>query len=202
MPTLYELKPAFQNLLRPLVTSLATGGVTANQVTLGAALLSILAGLALAIFPGSAWPLVLLPIVLFVRMALNAVDGMLAREHGQASRLGMYLNELCDIVSDVALILPFAARADVPGWSVAAFALAAVIAEFSGVLGVAAGAGRCYAGPFGKSDRALALGVIAVAIFLGFWSAVWAPWVFLGLAILSVLTAVNRVRAGLRGAGR
>jgi CDP-diacylglycerol--glycerol-3-phosphate 3-phosphatidyltransferase len=203
VPTLYDLKPAFQNRLRPLVGRLAASGVTANQVTLAAALLSILAGMALAAFPHKAWPLVLLPVVLFLRMALNAVDGMLAREHDQGSRLGMYLNELCDVVSDLALILPFAARADVPGWTVAAFALGAVVAEFAGVLGVAAGAGRNYAGPFGKSDRALALGVIAVAILIGLWSAAAAPWVFLGLAILSLLTAGNRVRAGLRsGAGR
>ena len=52
----------------------------------------------------------LLPAVLFVRMALNAIDGMLAREHGQKSALGAFLNELCDVVSDAALYLPFARR--------------------------------------------------------------------------------------------
>ena len=36
MPTIYQLKPAFQNLLRPLVRSLAAAGVTANQVTVAA----------------------------------------------------------------------------------------------------------------------------------------------------------------------
>ena len=41
-------------------------------------------------------------------MALNALDGMLAREFGQQSRLGAYLNELTDVVADAALIAPFA----------------------------------------------------------------------------------------------
>jgi len=41
-------------------------------------------------------------------MALNAIDGMLAREFGQKSRLGACLNELCDVVSDATLYLPFA----------------------------------------------------------------------------------------------
>ena len=36
-------------------------------------------------------------------MAFNAIDGMLAREFGQKSRLGAYLNELTDVVSDAAL---------------------------------------------------------------------------------------------------
>ena len=60
------------------------------------------------------------PIWLGLRMALNAMDGMLAREHGQASTLGMYLNEICDVVSDLALILPFAAVAQFGAWGVVA----------------------------------------------------------------------------------
>ena len=44
--------------------------------------------------------LLLLPAVLFLRMALNAIDGMLAREHNQKSALGAILNELGDVFSD------------------------------------------------------------------------------------------------------
>ncbi|TIN81302.1 MAG: CDP-alcohol phosphatidyltransferase family protein, partial [Mesorhizobium sp.] len=102
MPTLYALKPAFQGRLRPLVNRLAAIGVTANSITILAAAMSIAAGAAIAIWHEWRWLLLLIPLVMFVRMALNAVDGMLAREHGQASTLGMYLNELCDVVSDLA----------------------------------------------------------------------------------------------------
>jgi len=197
MPTLYTLKPAFQSSLRPLVDMLAANGATANQVTLAAAFLSVAAGGAMAAFPTVGWVFLLLPAVLFIRMALNAIDGLLAREHGQASRLGMYLNELCDVVSDLALILPFALVAPFPAWGVAAFAIAAVLAEFAGVLGVAAGSGRNYAGPFGKSDRALALGVIAVAVATGFALPLIASWIFPAMALLSLVTTINRVRTGL-----
>ena len=51
--TIYDLKPTFQNLLRPLCKSLAKAGVTANQVTIAAAVMSILVGLIFAFFPGS-----------------------------------------------------------------------------------------------------------------------------------------------------
>ena len=37
--------------------------------------------------------------VLFLRMALNAIDGMLAREFNQKTNLGAYLNELTDVIS-------------------------------------------------------------------------------------------------------
>jgi CDP-diacylglycerol--glycerol-3-phosphate 3-phosphatidyltransferase len=142
----------------------------------------------------------LLPLVLFLRMALNAVDGMLAREHGQASKLGMYLNELCDVVSDLALILAFLAVPIFEPAGVVAFAIAAVLVEFTGILGLAAGIGRNYAGPFGKSDRALALGILALLIAAGLWVPAIAAWIFPAMAALSLVTVVNRVRAGLGSA--
>ena len=43
MPSVYDVKPKFQALLRPAVGALARAGVTANQVTVFAALLSALA---------------------------------------------------------------------------------------------------------------------------------------------------------------
>lgn len=199
MPTLYALKPAFQARLRPLADGLARAGVTANQITLLAAALSLAAGLAVAVLAGHRAVFLLMPLVLFTRMALNAIDGMLAREHGQASKLGMYLNELCDVVSDLALILAFAVI--FPAWGVVAFAIAAMIAEFAGVLGIAAGTGRNYAGPFGKSDRALALGILAVLIASGLWVPALTPLVFPAMATLSLATAINRIRSGLNGSG-
>ncbi|TIS57581.1 MAG: CDP-alcohol phosphatidyltransferase family protein [Mesorhizobium sp.] len=200
MPTLYALKPAFQARLRPLADRLAGAGVTANQVTLLAAALSVATGLLVAALAGHRAVFLLMPVVLFLRMALNAIDGMLAREHGQASKLGMYLNELCDVVSDLALILAFAAA--FPASGVVAFAITAVIAEYAGVLGVAAGTGRNYAGPFGKSDRALALGIIAALIACGLWVEAITPLVFPAMATLSLATAINRIRSGLKAGGQ
>ena len=92
--SIYALKPKFQNLLRPIVKRLYQKGITANQVTLFACAISILIGLLLALFAGVSTLFWLLPIWLFVRMALNAMDGMLAREFGQQSALGGYLNEI------------------------------------------------------------------------------------------------------------
>jgi len=198
MPTLYALKPAFQDRLRPITRALAANGVTANAVTIAAALLSIAAAALIAAFPERPLLLLLLPLVLFVRMALNAIDGMLAREHGQATTLGMYLNELCDVVSDLALILAFAALPAFAAWGVVTFAVAAVLVEFAGVLGVPAGIGRNYAGPFGKSDRALALGFVAVIVAFGMGVDMIAGWVFPALALLSLWTVANRIRVGVR----
>ena len=195
--TLYALKPRFQNLLRPAVAVLARAGVTANQVTLAAVAGSVAVGAIIAAAAPARWPFLLLPLWLFIRMALNAVDGMLARDFGQKSRLGAYLNELCDVVSDAALYAPFALLAPFgPLWTGLVVLLAA-LTEFAGVLGPMVGASRRYDGPMGKSDRALVFG--ALGLWVGFGGPLpgWSAIVMVVLAILLALTIVNRVRAGL-----
>ncbi len=198
MPSIYQIKPRFQALLRPIVRNLAASGVTANQVTLAAAIISIVAGAALAHWAAHPAIWFLLPIVLFLRMALNAIDGMLAREHGQKSALGAYLNELCDVVSDAALYLPFALVPGVDGIVVVLAVLLAAISEMAGVVAVQVGAERRYDGPMGKSDRAFAFGLLAFLIAIGILPPLWLSWVIALVALLTAWTIVNRVRAGLR----
>ncbi len=201
MATIYDLKPAFQNLLRPLVGRLAAAGVTANQVTLAALALSLLTAAGLAAWPASRIMLLLVPLVLFLRMALNAIDGMLAREYDMKTPLGAVLNELGDVISDAAL---YGAFALVPGLSpllVVLAVLLALISEMTGVIGVQIGASRRYDGPMGKSDRAFVFGALALAGGLGIPLAGWSDWL-LGLVCgLLVLTILNRVRAALAELG-
>ncbi|MCK5747657.1 MAG: CDP-alcohol phosphatidyltransferase family protein [Oricola sp.] len=199
MPTIYDLKPKFQALLRPFCTRLAGAGVTANQVTLIACGLSLAHGAAHLMNPGAMWVLILLPFVLFARMAMNAVDGMLAREFGQASRLGAILNELTDVVSDAALYLPFAFIPGLPAPLIVIAVLVGVIAEMTGVVAVQIGASRRYDGPFGKSDRAFFFG--ALALLLVFFDAGWWSTALIAFACaLGAATIVNRAGSALKEA--
>ena len=196
--SIYELKPKFQALLRPLTAALARAGVTANQVTIAAAVVSVALGMFVAWRVPERWPFLLIPLWMFLRMAFNAIDGMLAREFGQKSRLGAYLNELTDVISDAALYLPFALVAPFsPLWTGIVIVLA-VVSEFAGVLGPAVGASRRYDGPMGKSDRAFVFG--ALGLWIGVAGALpdWVAYVMPLLAAALVLTIVNRVRNGLR----
>lgn len=197
MPSIYQLKPAFQNLLRPLTRTLYQVGVTANQVTVAAAAMSVGYGAALWLCSDSRALWLGLPVVLFVRMALNAVDGMLAREFGQQSRLGAFLNELCDIVSDAALILGFASLA--PGLTLvcAVFALVASLSETAGVCAQAQGGSRRYDGPLGKSDRAFLMGALGLGIGLQLAAPGTVLWAFSLAAAGTFWTTIRRVRAAL-----
>jgi len=200
--TLYALKPRFQGLLRPFVARLAAAGVTANQVTVAAALGSVAIGAIAAASVPARWPFLLLPLWLLARMALNAMDGMLAREFDLKSRLGAYLNEISDVVSDAALYAPFAWLSPFgPFWTALVILLAA-LTEFAGALGPTVGASRRYDGPMGKSDRALVFGALGLWVGLGGALPGWTVWITVALALLLGLTVANRVRGGLAEARR
>jgi len=197
MLSIYQLKPRFQNLLRPLVRHLHAGGITANQVTVAALVLSLLVAGSVALWAEQPWLFALIPVWMLLRMALNAIDGMLAREFGQQSRLGAYLNELCDVVADSALYLPFALLPGVSAMAVVLVVLLALFSEYAGVLGPMVGASRRYDGPMGKSDRAFAFGVLATGVACGWLPASWVNGALLLIAALALYTLVNRVRQGL-----
>lgn len=195
--TIYELKPHFQAALRPMVRWLATNGVTANQVTIGAALLSVAAGAAIALQPSAAWPLALLPLALFLRMALNAIDGMLAREHDMQSPLGGVLNELGDVISDSALYLPLALVPGIDPTLIVLVVLLAVCTELVGVVAVQIGAQRRYDGPMGKSDRAFVFGTLGLVLALGVPPGAWLDWLLGAMMLLLALTVFNRARRAI-----
>lgn len=197
--SVYQLKSRFQNILRPLVRSLAARGVTANQVTSIAAAVSVALGLFLSVAPLPHWFL-LVPVWFLLRMGLNAIDGMLAREHGQKSILGAYLNEIGDVVSDVALYLPFA-LIDPNGLVLAmAVIFLSALTEFTGVLGQTVGASRRYDGPLGKSDRAVLFSALAIFVAAGGTFAAWTSWLWAVVALLLIWTIINRISAGIREA--
>ncbi len=200
--TIYDLKPAFQSLLRPLVRSLADAGVTANLVTRLAAVLSVALGTALAIDPGE-------------RVAVGDPPGIPVRAHGAERRRrhararvrpeirarrdhqrGRRRGVGCRTVPAVRL-LPGAAP-----WLVVVAVLLAWLTEFAGVLAQTVGASRRYDGPLGKSDRAFVFGVLALLVALGVplaahWNAIFGVIVF-----LLVLTVWNRVSRALEEARR
>lgn len=198
MVSIYDLKPRFQDRLRPAVERCAACGITPNQITSAALVLSLFCGLIVLAARRFCPLLLLVPLMLFARMALNAIDGMLAREHNMQTRLGAVLNELGDVVSDTVIYLPLAAYAELPAALVTVCVLSAVIIEFTGVLAGQLSGQRAYNGPMGKSDRAFAFGALCLILGLGIppgqWSALWL-WVIL---ILSVWTIVNRAKSSLR----
>jgi len=194
--TIYALKSRFQALLRPAVALLVRAGVRANHVTIFACLVSIAIGLALINAP-HVW-FAVVPVWMFLRMALNAIDGMMAREFAQKSALGGYLNELTDVLSDAVLYLPFAYVPPFDWRSVGAVIFLSTLTEMTGVVSVMIGASRRYDGPMGKSDRAFVFSLLAIVVAVT--RVTLQPYtnvVMWAIAVLAAITVVNRIRNGL-----
>src|ERR1043166_2468490 len=181
MLSIYALDPRFQSLLRLRVGRLARVGVRASAVTVLAACLSVAVGAVLLANPAPSPLWLIFPAAMLLRMALNAADGMLAREFGQQSKLGCYLNEIGDVISDAAMLVPFMfLPAFDARWIGAAMVLAA-ISEMA----------KRKDGPMGKSDRAVVFGGLALWIGLGGsiapWVAVWFPRVVVALLAITIV---------------
>ena len=142
--------------------------------------------------------LLILPAVLFFRMALNAMDGMLAREHNQKSALGAMLNELGDVIADAGLYLPLAILPEFDPVPIVAIVMLSILSDMTGVIAVQIGASRRYDGPFGKSDRAFLFGLLGLLLGLHINIQAAIPFILYAAILLLAWTIVNRARRALR----
>ncbi|MCD8796988.1 CDP-alcohol phosphatidyltransferase family protein [Mammaliicoccus sciuri] len=198
MISIYEIKPKFQQLLMPIVDWMRKIGMTPNQVTILALLLSIVTGIILSIFHENKWIYILMPIVMFVRMALNAIDGVMAKKYQMKSHLGLLLNELGDVISDLFLFIPFVFIAEDYGIGIMLFISLSIISEMAGVTVQVIGSSRRYDGPMGKSDRAFIIGFISFLIFVHLNIIPYLHFVFYVCSILILINIYNRITKGLK----
>lgn len=191
--SLLYFKPRFQNVLRPLTNVLAGIGITANHVTVLALLGSFLTSTALLGFHEHTAIFCFLPVWLFLRMGFSTIDGLLAIEHHQKSRLGGILNEGGDILSDLALSAPFIIMFSENQNMIFILMALAIISELTGIAGEWFGGVRCQFGPFGKTDRAIAFSVISL------WLSIFGSlpqetnYILIAFFWLHILTISNRV---------
>ncbi len=192
MLSVYSVKPGFQRLLQPVVGIMAQQGIRPNSVTLAAFVASCAGGLCILLWPDAAWPLLLLPGVLFLRMSLNAIDGQLARQCRLETPLGLLLNELGDVLSDCVLYLPLALVPGLNATGVVLLCVLSVVSEMAGILALQTASRRSYAGPMGKSDRALAIAMLSLIVGLGPDPGLWSDAMLIIINLLLIATIFNR----------
>jgi CDP-diacylglycerol--glycerol-3-phosphate 3-phosphatidyltransferase len=192
MISIYKIKPKFQALLMPILNGLYKLGVTANMITWAAILLSVGTGVFAYFFPNQ-MALLILPISLFLRMALNALDGMMARINNMQSKKGEVLNELGDVVSDFIMFYPIGVLFKLNELLLLAFLFLSVINEYAGILGKAVSSERRYEGPMGKSDRAFVVGLFSLLLFFMPSLILIKDYVFLIIIILLIISTLIRI---------
>lgn len=200
MQSVYHLKPRFQRMLHPLCRFFKDRGISPNQISVAAIVLSFVMAALLCLYPHVSWPLFIMPAVLFVRMALNAIDGMMARKYGMTSKLGIMLNEIGDVVSDSAVYGSLAMNPIIPVAPIAFIVVLSMVSEMTGVVAFQVGGTRRYDGPMGKSDRAFVFGLLSLSMGIGLLEKIWLPPLLWAINGLLVLTIINRCRKSLKEA--
>ncbi len=194
MISIYNIKPKFQKVLQPILKGLHTAKVTANQITISSIVLSLLIGIAFWSADIHHILFLALPLGLLLRMALNALDGMMARQYNQQTKKGELLNEVGDIISDLFIFFPLLKFEREHIYLIVIFLTLSIINEFSGVMGKIVGNERRYDGPMGKSDRAFIISIYGVISY--FWANVldYSNWLFLGIIGLLILSTATRLK--------
>ncbi|MEK7216663.1 MAG: CDP-alcohol phosphatidyltransferase family protein [Chloroflexota bacterium] len=190
---IYGIKPRFQQALTGVQDRLVAWGVHPDVLTYAGLAISVAGGGALACSEHAPWLLWLVPPAAFLRTALNALDGMVAKAAGVARPWGEVLNEFCDRLADIALFGGLAVSAPERALPGLAVLLGVLLSSYLGVLSKAAGGPRQYGGIMGKADRMIWLSVASVAaVTLG--PAVW-PVFLLAVAAGVLVTIVQRAVA-------
>lgn len=198
MISVYKIKPKFQQLLKPILNWLHKKGITPNQLTVMAIFLSLLIGVALWFNQYWKFGLLIVPIGLLLRMALNALDGMMARTFNLQSKLGEILNELGDVVSDLFIYIALIKVTGVIPEIIIVFVALSVLNEFAGVMGKVVGKERRYDGPMGKSDRALVIGALCLTLFFIEINAWVLNSIIAAASLLMVLSTFIRLKKALK----
>lgn len=166
MSGVYGLKPWFVRRLRSCEDILVAHGISPDTISFAAVAVSVIAGALIAVGASLDQPLVWLAVLPMgvIRLALNALDGSVARRIGRSSARGAMFNELGDRACDLALFVPLVAVA--PAWVVLAGVAALTLTSTAGVMALAITGSRDTSGPMGKADRVVLLGLAAaVAAF-------------------------------------
>ncbi|MBI2171411.1 MAG: CDP-alcohol phosphatidyltransferase family protein [Chloroflexi bacterium] len=197
---LYSIKPRFQQALRAVERPLVRRRVHPDVLTLSALGISILGGVALAASRWQPGLLLVIPVIVLLRLALNALDGMVAKDLGVARPWGEVLNEFSDRLSDVALFggLAFVPKVELPV-ATAAIALM-LLSSYAGILSKAAGGPRQYGGVMGKADRMLLLAAASVVAFIvGPWVMDYALMVMAAGLLATLALRLGKTHADLKG---
>ncbi|MCY7007794.1 CDP-alcohol phosphatidyltransferase family protein [Fusobacterium simiae] len=195
--SIYKLKTKFQNLLMPICKKLVDLKVTPNQITVTTVLLNIIFAGIIYKFGNLTYLFLIVPVFLFLRMALNALDGMIANKFNQKTKMGVFYNEAGDVVSDTVFFYVFLRVIGINEIYNLLFVFLSVLSEYVGVVAVMVDNKRHYEGPMGKSDRAFLISLLAITYF--FIGNKYFDYILILAIVLLIFTIYNRISSSLKG---
>ena len=198
MISIYKIKPKFQQLLMPLLKLLRRLGISPNSITIFSIFLSFVIFYFFWNTSDNSSYFLIVAFGLLLRMMLNALDGMMARIYNLQSKLGEILNEVGDIISDVAIYFPLILFEFLEIEIAIIFILLSIINEFCGVIAKVISGERRYDGPMGKSDRAFLIGVICIVYYFTNGLDPYMNYIIGGSSILMIFSSYIRLTKSIK----
>ena len=192
---IYSIKPKFQKFLEGDKRLLVKMGVGPTAINIAALIVSVIAGLVLVCSDKNLWLLLLIPVLAFIRIGFNALDGMVAREtKAKNQKFGEVLNEFIDRLSDIAFFLGIAFVSYVnTSWALLTL-IAVLLVSYVGIVGKSAGGSRQYVGLMGKADRMFWLSVACILIVITSKTEIM-NWFLIFVLFFSIVTVIWRFTA-------
>jgi len=164
---IYSIKPKFQVFLKPAERFCVRWKIHPTLINILALLLSIIGGIVLYFAGRHPLWLIYIPIMAFVRTALNALDGMVARDLKVKNQaFGEVLNEFMDRISDASIFFGLALAPYTNLVLGSAVTIIILLNSYLSIVSKAAGGSRQYGGFMGKADRMIYVGIMAVLILI------------------------------------
>ena len=160
---------AFRNTARLAVRLCVKANVHPDAISYSSIIASAMAGGCFWQSGRFPWLLIIAPLLCYVRLWLNMLDGMVAVASGKASLRGEILNDLPDRISDVLIFVGVAHSglcAIIAGYWAAIFAL---LSAYVGMFGQAVGVQREFSGVMSKPWRMVALHIGAWLTLASIW---------------------------------
>ena len=170
----------------PIVTPLASAGVTPNMISVAG-----FAGNIVAACLAASGQFVAAGVLMLIFSGLDLLDGALARKTGTVTKFGAVFDSVLDRLSEAAVLGGLLYHySQTGGQTEVVLCYAAIVGSImvSYVRARAEGIGlELREGLFTRAERVI---LLAVALIIGHGVVLWALWI---LAVLSIFTAAQRV---------
>ncbi|HUV33646.1 MAG TPA: archaetidylinositol phosphate synthase [Candidatus Desulfaltia sp.] len=185
------LKKRFEETVQSMIRPLAGMGVTPNHVTALGVLVACLTAWLYWTWGGDRLRLVAAAATLILSGLLDAVDGVLARSTGNASRFGGFLDSVADRYSDALAFSGLVLGGLCDAWVGLAALVGSLMVSYCRSRAEAEGVKMAGVGLAERAERMLLLAALSLA---SYW---WLPALNVGVAALAALAHLTVVQRTL-----
>jgi len=161
---LYVWKFPFREVLKPLAKALR--GVNPDLVSYLAVVVAFFTGVCFYFAGDQPFLLIGAIVLIFLRMILNTLDGVMAIEINKSGPEGEIVNALPDRYSDIFVMLGIAFSPYCNVYLGAIASISVLLVSYTGMMGKAIGVSWQHSGPLGKVERLILIMIAALLQYI------------------------------------